>query len=64
MSEQAAVPFFGDGPAEVAAPHEAACPAVGDRGRDWPLATVILGGVAASYAVVIWAIYVTLTALF
>ena len=63
MSEQAAVPFFGDGPAEVALPHEAARPAVGERGRDWSLAAVILGSVAVSYAVVIGAIYVGLTAL-
>jgi hypothetical protein len=62
-AERAAVPFFADGPVEVATPREVESRVVHDRGRDWPLATVLFGGVAASYAVVIGAIYLALTAL-
>ena len=64
-AEHAPVPFFADGLSDqVALPREAASPAVGERGRDWPLATVFFGGVGASYAVVVAAIYEVLTALF
>jgi hypothetical protein len=60
-AERAPVPFFADGP--VATPREAASSDVRHSSRDWPLAAVFFGGVAASYAVVIAAIYLALTAL-
>ena len=62
-AERTAVPFFADGPLEVATPREVASPAVRDGGHDWPLAAVFFSGVAASYAIVIGTIYIALTAL-
>lgn len=61
-AERAPVPFFGDGTAVVATPHEVGSPAVHD-GADWPVAVVFLGSIAVSYAVVVVAIYLALAAL-
>jgi hypothetical protein len=50
------VPFFANGPAEVARPAER------DDGNHWGLAAVIIGSTIASYGVAIGAIYLALTA--
>jgi hypothetical protein len=50
------VPFFTNGPVEVARPAER------DGQNQWKLAAVILGGTIASYGVAIGAIYFALTA--
>jgi hypothetical protein len=50
------VPFFANGPVEVAKPVE------GDDGNHWGVAAVIVGGTIASYGVAIGAIYLALTA--
>lgn len=50
------VPFFANGPVEVARPAE------GDDENHWGLAAVIVGGTIALYVVAIGAIYVALAA--
>ena len=50
------VPFFANGPVEVARPAER------DDGHQWGLAAVIIGSTIASYGVAIGAIYLALTA--
>jgi hypothetical protein len=50
------VPFFANGPIEVARPVEH------DGGNHWGLAAVIFGCTIASYVVAIGAIYLALTA--
>lgn len=55
--ETGRVPFFATAPVEATDPVER------DRGNDWSLMAVFLGGVIASYAVGIGAIYLALSAL-
>jgi hypothetical protein len=52
------VPFFANGPVEVAKTNERA------EEHHWGLAAVIFGSAIASYGVAIGAIYLALTALF
>lgn len=62
-AEHTPVPFFADGLDAVAAPVEVGGSAE-RQGTDWRVVIVLLGGIAASYAVAIGAIYVALTELF